>query len=173
MSAVDALKPVADRLVGGMMFHSEHANICLLHGLRKLARHHEDGFASDSHAFREVHSETVRHTGFVLPDGDQKRQGGSSSTGACAWSVTSEQAAKAARETTEAWVEWESGTVSVYMGAYKRLWDMGEPCLAALVLKLAEDTQDELAGARGIMQDMMVADFDCTYIADKYGRDGD
>ena len=43
MGAADVLGTVCDRLVGGLMFHSEHADLFAYLGIEWLAEAHEDG----------------------------------------------------------------------------------------------------------------------------------
>ena len=73
MGAVDVVGTVTDRLVGGMMFHSEHADLCRWLGVMWLAKAHEDGYAHDARCLRKLRRMCVDRMGTFPPEGRQER----------------------------------------------------------------------------------------------------
>lgn len=163
MAATDVLASMSDKLVGGMMFHSDHADLSRMMGIEWLAELHEDGFAHDCEAFRKVRREGIRHTGMLVPGGRQERthvldKWASSK----AWDAQPD--AESLRSAMLDWCDWEASAADTYRNAYRRLMDMGEMSLAKLVRKLAEDTELELAEARELMQEMSASGWDMPHV---------
>ena len=165
MAAVDILGSVADRLVGGMMFHSDHADLCSWLGVGWLAALHEDGYKHDSACLRRVHRMSVRFCGLMAQDGRQQRTHSLDAYHSTArWDVMCDVRRQALRDAMHDWVDWESGTVQVLAGAYRRLYDCGETTLAEGIKAVAEDTEKELSHARDLLCEMEAVGWDMSHV---------
>lgn len=165
MAAVDVLGQVADRLVGGMMFHSDHADLCLYMGFRKLAKLHERGFRDDSASLRRVHRLCVRMVGTFPAQGRQERTR-TLDRWHCSDRTRHDEDTRVAalKECMADWIEWEDGTSEEFSSAARRLWECGETSLSREVAKLAEDVDEELAGARDLMCRLVATGWDATIV---------
>lgn len=165
MSAPDVLGTVCDRLVGGMMFHSDHADLCRLMGVGWLAELHEDGYLHDSKAHAKVRREAIRHTCLIAPSGRQERTHTLDQwQGRKAHEVTREQRQSALEDAMADWCDWEESAAATYRTAYRRMLECGCMELAELMRKLATDTECELAHARELRVEMMACDWDMSHV---------
>lgn len=163
MAAIDVLGTVCDRLVEGMMFHSDRADLCRFMGLKRLTKLHERGFEDDSSSFRRMRKLCVDRLDAFPSQGRQER-GRSLDVwrGKARSSVTTEERRKCLMEVMGDWVEWEDGTADTFRTAARRLWDMGETALAMRVNKLADSTESELAEAEALHNRLVATDWDAT-----------
>lgn len=165
MAAADVLGTVADRLVGGMMFHSDHADLCKWLGVMWLARHHENGYLHDSGCLRRVHRKGIEILGVMVPDGRQQRTHALDAFRSTArWNVKPDVRESALCDAMHDWCDWEHGTVELFGSSYRRLFDMGETSLAKMVMHAARDTEKELAGARSMLAEMEAVKWDMSHI---------
>ena len=163
MAAVDVLGTVADRLVEGMMFHSDHADLCRLMGFKRLTKLHERGFRDDSSALRMVHGLCIERTGMLVPQGRQERTRTLDRwQGVRRRGIPTEDRAKALESVMSDWLDWEDGTADTYRMAARRLWEMGETALSLRVNDLAEETEAELAGATDLYCRLSASGWDAT-----------
>ena len=167
MAAIDVLGEVADRLVEGMMFHSDHADLMCFIGLRGLKRYHECGYHDDAKMFRKVHRMGVKYCGKLVPNGDQR------SIDVLAPYMTytqGEMDAKGKRDalmnSMQAWVSYEEETVKVYSRAARDLWGMGESTLWEKVFQLQKKAEHELALAMKLHHEMQACDYDMCHVLD-------
>lgn len=152
MGCVEALGRVADRLVGGMMFHSDHADALRLAGLRNVAKLHEDGYRDDSRSLRRVHRACIDHLGVTLPQGRQERTEASRETNVRRLLVSS----------MEEWLEWESCTSRLFAECSH---EMTSAALWDLVHGLQSCVDEELAGARAADATMRACDWEPSVVA--------
>lgn len=172
MAAVDALGTVADRLVGGMMFHSDHADLCAYLGIGWLAGLHEDGYEHDSGCLRRVRRMSVRHLGLPVPEGRQERGHSLDAfRGTRRWDVKADAICPTVSDAMHAWVDWESGTVTVLTVAASRLMECGELLLHDRVKAIAKDTSRELAHARDLLREMEAVGWDMSHVLQMDGRE--
>lgn len=165
MSAVDVMGSVSDRLVGGLMFHSEHADLCRWLGIDWLADLHEEGFLHDSSCLRRMRRLALRHTGCMVPEGRQERGHALDAfRGTQRWCVKMDVRETALCDAMHDWCDWEDGTVTVLTSAVNRLESCGELLLADKVRAVAKDTSRELAEARDLMVEMKAVDWDMTHV---------
>lgn len=163
MSAVDVIGTVSDRLIGGVMFHSEHADLCRWFGLHGLAGLHEDGFMHDSKCLRKVHRLCIDHLGVTVPEGRQERSHLLDAyRSKRMWDSVPD--AMTIQDAMADWIEWESGTVSVFTGAYNRLLNCDKLLLADYIKDVCEDASTELAHARKLMHEMQSCGWDMPHI---------
>lgn len=165
MSAADVLGTVSDRLVGGVMFHSEHADLCRWLGVEWLAKLHEEGYEHDSACLRKVRRLSVDHLGTFVPEGRQDR---SHLLDAYrqkrSWDVPCDVRETALCDAMHDWADWEDGTVTVLTSACKRLSDGGCLLLSDKVRSIAKDTSEELARARSLLLRMEAVKWDMGHI---------
>lgn len=152
MGCVEALGRVADRLVGGMMFHSDHADTMRLIGFGNLARLHEDGYHDDSKSLRKVHRACIDHLGVIVPQGSQARP-----EHADVGDVGQSGRRRMLRSSMEEWAEWESCTSRLFAEC---ACEMTNAALWDLVHGLQSNVDMELAGARSVMARMDACDWD-------------
>lgn len=162
MAAVDVLATVADRLVGGMMFHSDHADMCIFMGYKHLIKMHEDGFKDDSANLREIRSLCVRRTGLIPRNGRQERTKTLDRLSMKRMDVSDDDRMATLKECMSDWIEWEDGTAEVFRNAAKRLHEMGEMALSMRIAKLADETEDELSRARDLWCRLSATGWDAT-----------
>ena len=149
MTPSEALGSVVDRLVGGVMFHSEHADLCWYMGLDVLAKENEAGYRHDSKCMRRLHRLAIAHLGTTPPEGQQKRSGLLDQYAKeSRWNVTPNTRKRMLEKALTDMVEWESGTCAVLREAYGVLFDAGHMTIANEVERILADTEDELAGYR-------------------------
>lgn len=148
-SSAKALGSVADRLVGGMMFHSEHADLCWHMGFERLARENEDGYSHDSKCLRKVRRLGIRHLGILLPEGEQRRSGllGQFSGERC-WDVGTNRRRQALERVLTDMVAWEEGTCEVLRDAHECVLTCGDMSIANAVGRMLADTEAELSEYR-------------------------
>ena len=165
MAAVDILGSVSDRLVGGMMFHSDHADLCAWLGIGWLTALHEDGYEHDAACLRKVHRMSVRFCGLMPQDGRQQRTHSLDAYRSTPrWDVKCDVRCQALCDAMHDWIDWEAGTVQVFAGAYRRLYDCGETALAEKVKAITKDTELELAHARDLLCEMETVEWDMSHV---------
>ena len=171
MAAVDVLGTVADRLVQGMMFHGEHADLCAYLGVWWLAGIHEDGYEHDNRCLRKVRRLSIEYLGLPVPEGRQERGHSLDAfRGMKRWDVSSDAIGPALKDAMHAWIDWEAGTVTVLTSSASRLMDSGELLLYDRVKKIANDTSKELANARDLMREMEAVCWDMSHVLQMSGR---
>ena len=148
MAASDVLGTVCDRLVGGMMFHSDYADLCMFMGFKRLRKLHEDGYADDSKMHRKVRRMCLRMTNELPAQGRQDRgrildRWRSKSR----LDVPCEERIAALKEALRDWADWERDTSEIYDDAAKRLWDMGECHMSGTISEMARSAAEEMATA--------------------------
>lgn len=149
MTPIGAIGSAVDRLVGGVMFHSEHADLCWYMGLDELARENEDGYMHDSKCLRKLHRLAIEHIGITLPEGTQSRSGLLDQyANESRWKVGLNTRKRALERILTDMVEWEEGTCAVLRESHKVLLEDGDATLAKEVRRIIMDTEDELAGYR-------------------------
>lgn len=169
MAALDIVGTVTDRLVGGMMFHSEHADLCRWLGLTWLAKMHEDGYEHDAKCLRKVRRLCIDRFGTFPTEGRQERGHALDAyRNIHSWAIKADVRETALKASVEGWVDWEASTVTILTGAHSQL--QGELMMADAFRKLAVDTSVELAGARRIMAEMDACGWDIVHAYDM-GRD--
>lgn len=148
-TSTEAIGSAVDRLVGGVMFHSEHADLCWYMGLDALAKENESGYSHDSKALRRLHRLCVRHLGTFAPEGAQKRSGYLDPyVGETRWKVSQNVRKRTLEKVLNEMVEWEEGTCAVLRESYSCLLGCGEMTLSNEVGRILADTEDELSGYR-------------------------
>ena len=162
MAAKDVLGAVCDRLVGGMMFHSDHADFCIYMGFKHLTKLHERGYRDDSRSLREFRALCIRRCNTFPTQGRQDRTRTLDRWRSDRTDIETCDRASALKECMRDWVEWETGTASTYRDAARRLWEMGETALSKRVNDLADETEEELAGATDLMCRLSASDWDAT-----------
>ena len=169
MQPSDVLGTVCDRLVGGVMFHLEHADLCEWLGVEWLADLHKEGYEHDSECLRKMRHLSVKHLGMFVPEGRQERGHVLDAfRQQKSWDVKHDVRMTALNDAMHDWVDWESGTVTVLTSACKRLSDCGCLLLSDKVRKIANDTSDELAEARALLLRMESANWDMTYVLEMH-----
>lgn len=165
MSAVDVIGVVSDRLVGGMMFHQDHADMLLFAGARRLAKRHREEYLHDSRCLSRVRKACIAHCGMVAPSGRQERTHTLDALrGKVAWEQGHDECERMAMESIRDWIEWEDGTVAVLTDARARLVSCDELRLARMVEDLVCDASDELADARAIWNEMQATGWDMSHL---------
>jgi len=169
MAATDILGTVADRLVGGMMFHSDHADLCSWLGVRWLAELHEEGYHHDARCLRKVHRIGIEISGLMVPDGRQERTHSLDAYRQVKrWEVKPDVRKSALSDAMHDWIDWEAGTVQVLASAYRRLFDCGETTMALKVRDMARDTEKELAHARDLLCEMDAVCWDMPHVMEMH-----
>ena len=165
MAAHDVLGTVCDRLVGGVMFHLEHSDLCEWLNVPWLADLHKEGYEHDSACLQKMRRLSVDQLGTFVTEGRQDRSHLLDAyRQTMRWDVTQDVRKATLRDAMQEWIDWESGTVTVLTGACKRLSDGGYLLLSDKVRKIVRDTSDELAEARRLMTEMQSVDWDMTYV---------
>lgn len=165
MAAHDVMGTVCDRLVGGLMFHSEHADLCRYMGIEWLSKQHEDGFWHDTRCMRKVKRLCIDHLGVPVPEGRQDRSHAlDAHRGTKRWDIKPDVTCAMLCDAMRAWVDWETGTVTVFSSAVSRLESSGELLLADYVRKMAKDTSRELAHARDLLCEMESVSWDMSHV---------
>ena len=163
MAASDVLGAVCDRLVGGMMFHSDNADLCMLLGFKRLRKLHEEGYASDSRAHRKVRTMCLRMTNELPAQGRQERgrildRWRSKSR----VDIPHDERIATLKEAVRDWADWERDTAEIYDDAAKRLWDMGECHMSHVIAKMARSASEEMATACDLMCRLEACGWDAT-----------
>lgn len=160
MDELTAVSMVADRLVGGMMTHSDHADAMRFLGLDGFARMHEKGFKDDSHALRKVRRTCIDVLGKMPHQGNQSR----TQTLDRLMQYESSQLSANDRYRTvttllEEWVEWERTTAETFESASEhltgRMW--------RLVNRLQVGAEGEHAEARRLLAEIRACDMQHVY----------
>lgn len=169
MAACEELGHVADTLVGGMMFHSDHADLMRFVGLGWLADLHEDGYSHDSAAYRKVRSKCIRHTDRICPTADQKRTGSLASVAKRSrLDVSGQDRRQLLKTSLEEWAAWESDAAKAYSEASVALSD--DAALYRLVRKLQRGAERELAEARDYISELSACNWDMVHAFDMGGE---
>lgn len=165
MTAADTMGTVCDRLVGGTMFHLEHADLCEWIGVPWLYDLHKEGYEHDSTCLRKMRRACVRHLGTFAPEGRQDRSHLLDAyRQARKWDVKPDVRMSVLNDAMHDWVDWEDGTVTILTSACKRLSDAGCLLLSDKVRAIVKDTSDELAEARELLVQMEAVGWDMTYV---------
>ena len=155
MDELTAMGTVADRLVGGMMFHSDHADLNRFLGLDAFAGLHEDGFLDDSRSLRKVRKKCVLHLGRIPQQGKQER--GKDLEKVMAYRSSDLSANDRYRLTVsslEAWERWERGTAEVFSEASNAL----DGTLWKLVKRLQMGAEKEAVEASRLLTEAKACD---------------
>ena len=146
---------VSDRLVGGMMFHQDNADLNEFLGMHGFAKLHEHGFLDDSKSLRKVHRKTILHLGRIPPQGDQKRGNILSKVMAYQSSdLGANDRYRLAVTSLESWMEWERETAKVFGEASESL----DGTLWRLVTKLQRGAEAEHAEAHRLLIEAKACD---------------
>lgn len=157
---LDAMASVCDRLTGGLMFHSDHADLMRFLGLEGFAEMHEYGFAHDSRALRRMRSDCIERLGRIPPQGDQRRGAALSKLMAYSRSdLSASDRYKLTVDSLRAWAEWERGTAQVLNDAKSLL----DGALWKRVDKLARGAEDEAVEAETLSMEAMACDMAHVY----------
>lgn len=160
---LDVVGAVSDRLVGGMMFHSDHADMMRLLGIKSLRRLHEDGFSNDSHNMRKVRKACVSYLGKIPPHGKQERTKTLDSVAKRgADGIGASERQRLVRASMSDWIEWESGTIDTYARAANELCD--HAVMWELMRELQSDTERELSHAREVSLELESCGYDMCHI---------
>lgn len=169
MTAADIMGTVCDRLVGGTMFHLEHADLCEWVGVPWLYDVHREGYEHDSECLRRMRRLCVHHLGTFATEGRQERSHLLDAYKQTKrWDVKSDVRKTVVCDAMHDWIDWESGTVTLLTSAYNRLADSGNLLLADKVKAVVKDTSDELADARDMLAQMEAVNFDMTYVLEMH-----
>lgn len=165
MAASEVLGEVADRLVEGMMLHSDHADLMCFLGLRGLKRLHECGYHDDAKRLRKVHRLGIKYTQQMVPQG---RQSASDALEPYMRYKQSEVDADTRRtalmDAMAGWVEYEADTAKLFSRAARDLWGMGEGILWVKVFALQKEAEHELATARKLHDEMAACGYDMCHV---------
>lgn len=160
MDELTAIGKVCDRLTGGVMFHSDHADLMWFLGLEGFAKLHERGFTHDSESLRRMRRECMMRTGKIPQQGNQSK--GNALAKVSAYSRRDLSANDRYRLTTESlksWSEWEHGTAKVLGEAAEELGGS----LWRMVDKLRRGAEDEAVEADNLMMEAMACDMAHVY----------
>lgn len=170
MAANDILGEVADRLVGGMMLHSDHADLMCFLGLKGLKRYHEKGYHDDAMKLRKTHRMSIKYTGMLLPQSSQERSDDLDAfMNYSRHDLDTEAKRNALEGAMKSWAEWEQGTVIAYSRAARDLWGINEAVLWKKVFKWQREAEKELAMVHKLMCEMETCDWDMCHILDMQG----
>ena len=166
---IEAVGKVCDRLIGGMMFHSDHADVMALIGMSGLHRLHEDGFMDDSKSLRKVREACVRYLGMLPPSGAQsKTKTLDGMVGRDRFNIGQSEVQRLVRSSMQEWVEWESGTVKCFRNAADEVGDCAS--LWHLLTKLQKATEKELSKAKETMREMESCGYDMCHVLEMQPR---
>ena len=169
MTAADVMGTVCDRLVGGTMFHLEHADLCEWAGVPWLYDLHREGYEHDSACLRKMRYLCLHHLGTFATEGRQERSHLLDAYKQTKkWDVKPDVRKTVIHDAMHDWIDWESGTVTVLTSAYNRLADSGNLLLADKVKAVIKETSNELAGAREMLAQMEAVEWDMTYILEMH-----
>ena len=155
MEPLAAMGTVSDRLVGGMMFHDAHADLCHFLGMDGFAKLHERGYHDDSKSLRKVRRETIRHLGRIPLQGNQKRTDTLSKVIAYeSADLSANDRYRLAVSSLEQWMEWERETARVFGEASESL----DGSLWKLVTRLQRGAEREHAEAYRLLIEAKACD---------------
>ena len=155
MDELTAMGTVADRLVGGMMFHSDHADLNRLIGLDAFAELHEDGFHDDSASLRKVRRKCVLHLGRIPQQGKQERGKDLDKVMAyTASDLSANDRYRLAVSSLESWERWERDTAKVFSNAASAL----DGTLWKLVERLQRGAEHEAVEASRLLMEARACD---------------
>lgn len=165
MTAADIMGTVCDRLVGGTMFHLEHADLCEWLGVPWLYELHREGYEHDSACLRKMRKLCVEQLGTFATEGRQERSHLLDAYRQTKkWDLKPDVRKTVLNDAMHDWVDWEDGTVTVLTSACKRLSDSGMLLLSDKVRSIVKDTSEELADARELLVLMEASGWDMSYI---------
>lgn len=171
MPARDVVGAACDVLVGGMMFHSDHADLCRLLGIEWLARLHDDGYAHDAVAYRKLRRKAIAQTCEIPTYG---RHGRTTTLdrwrGMTADEVDTDGRVTALRQAMDEWCSWERTASEEYGECHSRLLSHGYVDLADEMRHLAIDTEREHAEACALRREMRACGWDMAHVYDMGGR---
>lgn len=169
MTAADIMGTVCDRLVGGVMFHLEHADLCEWAGVPWLYELHRDGYEHDSKCLRKMRHLCVHHLGTFATEGRQERSHLLDAYKQTKkWELKADIRKTVIHDAMRDWVDWEDGTVTVLTSACKRLSDAGFLLLSDKVRDVIKDTSNELAEARELLSQMDAVCWDMSHILEMH-----
>lgn len=152
----------SDTLVGGMMFHSDHADLMRLLGLMGFARLHEDGYRSDSKAYRKVRAMCVDHGRMLCPSGNQSRgKSLDALKGKRSDQINAQDRRQLLKNSFEEWANWEADASSTYAEVAKGL--DGDEVARHKVLKMQRSAERELVEAKRILDEMSACGWDIVH----------
>lgn len=165
MSANSVIGAACDTLVGGMMFHSDHADLCRLLGVEWLACLHDDGYLHDAKSHMRVRRKAIMQTCEIPARGRQER-----AATLDRWSVVSAEEVdvdarvSALRQSMDEWCSWEREAAATYAGAYSHMLTYDRVDLADEMRRLARDAEREHSEACAIRREMRACGWDMPHI---------
>lgn len=169
MGACEEMGRIADTLVGGMMFHSEHADLMRLVGIRWLASLHEDGYEHDAKAYRKARRLCIDHMERMCPTGDQRRP---EPVGKAAQTprqgLSAQDMRQLVKTSLEGWAAWESSAAKAYADASVSL--VGNDTLYRWAKRLQRAAEAELAEVRSAISELSSCNWDIVHAYEMGGE---
>lgn len=161
MTREEVFHNVAERVINGMMLHSELADYYCFLCVPKFADMHEDRYCDESKMYRQIcrfclttHNRLITAPQFtyesVIPPTWYKYD---------RFEIDTSTIRNGAKRGFETWVEWEKETKKVYEKMYSELLSMNEIDSAEEVKRLVCDVSEELKTAEKIHLRLKAMDY--------------
>ncbi len=147
MDSKNTFSTLLNRMLQGMMFHSENCDYFAFLGFDGYEKLHKVQFLEESMCYRMTKSWFVKYSDLLVPDGGliiQEAVLPDSWYNLSRKSVDSDNKGELVKTALENWNEWESGTIDIVNQCYLQLMDMGRIDLISIVLNIADDRTNEL-----------------------------
>lgn len=152
MQTGEVFAKIKERLLAGVMFHSDMANyfgFLNLHGFEKM---HEYHFFEEAAELREVERYFIEHFNALIPFGQPERAAVIPEY----WhnhtrsEVSADAKRRSVRDGIAKWIEWETESKALYAKYYAGLCDIGEIAAAKKVGDLICGVDEELKHAQSL-----------------------
>lgn len=169
MGACEEMGRIADTLVGGMMFHSDHADLMRLVGIGWLAGLHEDGYGHDSKSYMKVRRACIGHLGTICPTGDQRKSTTLDKVrGRKSSEISAQDRRQLLKSSLDEWAAWESSAADTYSEAAVGL--IGNATLHKTAKKLQRSAERELVEALRIADELASLNWDLAHAYEMGGE---
>jgi len=172
MTVDEIFSQIGQRMVEGLMAHSQLADYYNFLGLRGFYRCHKYHYFIENKNYKCVSDYYMKHYNKLLAE----RRFSNPNIIPENWykysrlDVTNANRKGFVQAGIEKWVNWEFDTKKLYEAYYKDLLDMGEEAAAIEVAKYLKDVDEELAEAWQKNLELKCVDYDINQIMDMQPR---
>ena len=162
MNVSEIYSKLAERMIGGMMFHDSMSQYYRFLGLNGYARCHEYHYCKESKGYQKLCRYFTEHHNKLIPESkvDVLEYIPSGWYMYARQDVDTGTKRQAVKDGVEKYVAWEQGTKDLYQRMYRELMEIGEVASAKFVCCFVKDVDRELKYAQKKHIKLKTADYD-------------
>ena len=172
MTKEEVFSLIAERMVEGLMVHSQMSDYFSFLGLEGYAECHKYHYFEENSNYRKISHYYLTHHNQIIKD----RPFTNPNIIPADWyNYTRQNVDSAVRKAGvkagfEKWVKWEKDSKSVYETYFQELLKLNEVAAAMELKKYIMDVDNELAGAEAELLTLFAIDYDMTHIVEEQNK---